>query len=171
MSGEDSVAEPGGEPFDLGLDLRGGVAGVAGGDVGVRVRGVHVAVRARWIGEVLLAHEHVRRIGHPPGVEELLAGGDLLEATAHVHRAGPARGLVGPRDSSLHGVVDFEGPGTVAVAGQRARDPARHPIAGDPRRRGGRDVEHDDVRRTKLVQGLAPVRRSRTVHLHPRAAR
>ena len=62
---------------------------------------MHVAVRARRVGQVLLAHEHERRFGHPPGVEELLAGGDLLEAAADVHGAGAAGGLVGPRDPAL----------------------------------------------------------------------
>ena len=42
------------------------------------------------------------------------------------------------------------------VARQRPRDPARHPIAGDPRRRGGRDVQHHDVRRAELSERLHP---------------
>ena len=72
---------------------------------------------------------------------------------------GPPRRLIGPRDPSLNGEVDLEGPGPVPVASQRARDSTRHPIAGDPCRCGRRDVEHDDVRRVELGERptLTPV--------------
>ena len=152
MPREDPVPESWREPLDLSLDLRGWVARVAGGNVRVPIDGMGVAARARRIGQVLLADQHERGVGHPPGVDEPLARRDLLEAAAHVHGACASRGLVRPWDAALDGEVDLERPRAVAVAGQCACDPGRHPIPGDPRRRGWRNVEHDDVGRVELGQ-------------------
>ncbi len=77
------------------------VTGVPGGDVRVRVHRVYVPVGARWIGQILLADEHERRLGHPPAVKQLLPGGDLPQPTAHVHGASPSHGLMRPRNAAV----------------------------------------------------------------------
>ena len=111
-----------------------------------------VAARAGRVGEVLLADEHERLLGHLPVRDELLGGGDLAEAAADVDGAGPPRLCVCPRHAVLHGEVDLERAGPVAVARERARDPSRHPVARDSGGGGRGDVEHHDVRRAELVE-------------------
>src|SRR3954470_24312605 len=88
VAGEDPVAEAGCEALDLRLDGRRGVAGVAGGNVRVGVDGVDVAVGPAGVGEVLLADEHERSLGHPPAADLALRGFDLAEAAADMDGAG-----------------------------------------------------------------------------------
>jgi cation diffusion facilitator family transporter len=149
---EDAVPEARSEALDLRLDRPARVSRVAGGHVRVGVERMHVAVRARRVGEVLLADQHERPLGQLATRREPLRPRDLLQAAADVHGAGAARRLVRPGHAVLHRELDLEGARSVAVARQRPRDPPRHALTGDPHRRGRRDVEQHEVGRPELLQ-------------------
>ena len=152
VASQDPVAETRGEALDLRLDRGGGVAVPACGHVRVGVQRMHVAGGARRVGQVLLADEDERPLGHPARGHERLARRDVAVAAADMDCPGPARLLVRPRHAARDREVDLERARPVPVLRKRTCDPARHPVAGDPRRGGRGDVEHDDVGLLDLVE-------------------
>ena len=71
-----------------------------------------VADRAPRVGQVLLADQHERSLGHAPGVDVAFAGGHLGERADQVHGAGPAGiGLVhGTPPSTAKSTLNAPGP-------------------------------------------------------------
>src|SRR5262249_53098496 len=132
------------EPFDLVDDRLGRVAGEAVRDVAVGPDRMDVAARAARIGEVLLADEYERPLGHPAAVDVALGGDDLPEGAGGVDGPGAAR--------ALDREVDLEGAGAMAVSAQAARRPGRDPRAGDLGDGARGEVEDDRVDGRELVE-------------------
>src|SRR5690606_8809373 len=110
---EDAVAKAGREALDLGLD---GVLHRFGRSVrgmAVCVSGVLALRRARIVEMALLAHHHERLSRMLPAPGGALAGGDLLEVAADVHRRSAPAARVAPRDLLAQGVVDLVHAGAI----------------------------------------------------------
>ena len=84
-----------------------------------------------WVGEILLADENERSLGHSPGVDVPLVGADLGERAAEMDRAGAAGFGVGPGDTALDREVDLERARAVTEPAVRAGDASGQPIAED----------------------------------------
>ena len=118
--GENAVAKPGGEAFDLRFDPVGHVDGRAVRDVAVRPPGVLAVGCARRVEQALLGQQHERAIGMIPGGHGTLARSDLGHRATEVDGAGPQTFLRGPWDWTVQGVVDLECCWSVSVAGELA---------------------------------------------------
>ena len=62
----------------------------------------------RRVGEILLADEHERPLGHGAPVDRLLVGDDLVEAATEMDRAGLAGRRGRPRNVALDREIDLE---------------------------------------------------------------
>ena len=112
MAGDDPLAQAGREALDLVDHRLGGVAVVAVGDVGVGPDRMDVARRAGRVGEVLLADEDERALGHPAAVDLALGGDDLLEGADRRARSRP-----GAAGSSVHGTPPSTARSTLKAPG------------------------------------------------------
>ena len=84
-----------------------------------------VADRPRRVGEILLADEHERPLGHGPAMDRLLVGDDLVETATEMDRAGLACRRSRPRNVALDGEVDLERARAVTEPAVRAGDAIR----------------------------------------------
>ena len=100
------------------------------------------------VGEILLSDEHERTLGHAPGVDVPLGGGDLGEGAGQVDRPGPVRVRF------VHGTPPSTAKSTLNAPGPRgtgeARELARQTVTEDASDRAWRQVEHGDVGRRQL---------------------
>ena len=158
MAGEDDIAEPGGEPLDLGVDRRRHVDGRAVGDVAVRPQRVPARRGPRGVEQAGLGDEHERSLAVPALPRRRLGGGDLVERAADVHRCRPRRRRITPRHRRGQGVVDLEGGGPVAEPPQPASIASGEAVAGEVGERMRADVgEHHPRRRQIGERGDRPV--------------
>ena len=95
------------------------------GDVGIRPQRIDAAGRPGRVGQVLLADEHERPLGHRPRWHGALVGEHLVGIAAEMHGAGLTRRLARPRDVAVDREVDLERARTVSETAVRAGNSAR----------------------------------------------
>ena len=154
MSLEDSAAESGREPFDLGFDRVGHVNRRAVGDVTVGPGGVMARRSTRRVEEAGLREEHERAFRVLAAADGRLGSGDLLERATEVHGAGPGTIPRRPGDGSAQRPVELEDACTVSVSIERAEITGGQAMAGHRDELSGRDVEQDGAGFRQLVDRL-----------------
>ena len=159
---EDQVPKAGSEPFHLRFDAIRHVDGRAGRHVAVRPGGVPARRSPRRIPRLVLREEGERAVRRTARGHLALRADDLIERPAEVDRRSPSQAVSGPGHRPRQGPVDLEDTRPVAESLVAPPGPRRESIAGDVDRRLRRRVEDDDPGLRQVVEGLDPVRPSRS---------
>ena len=84
---DDPITESRGEPLDLGDDRLGGVARESVRHMRVRPHRMDIADGSLRVGQVLLADQDERSLGHASGMDVAFGGGEFGVAAHDVNRA------------------------------------------------------------------------------------
>jgi hypothetical protein len=108
------------------------------------------------VGEVLLADQDERALGHAPGVDVAFRGGDLAEGPAEVHGSRAGGVWVGPGNAALDRELDLGRPRAVAITAVPAGATSRQAGTEDVRHRARGQVEDGHVGRRQIGRRQDP---------------